>query len=96
MVENEGTTNTNIKLMLLAASYDQTNLTKKEINKPTNCFTCISSHWRSFQQKTESSINVSSLISIRHNQTQEKKNKNKNRTIYIQGDINPELFCSLQ
>lgn len=38
MVENEGTTNTNIKLMLLAASYDQTNLTKKEINKPTNCF----------------------------------------------------------
>jgi len=35
MVENEGTTNKNIKLMLLAASYD---LTKKERNKQTNCF----------------------------------------------------------
>lgn len=40
MVENEGTTNKNIKLMLLAASYGQTNLTKKEINKPTIVLIC--------------------------------------------------------
>lgn len=45
MVEIEGTPNKNIKLMFLAASSDQTNLRKIEINKSAICF-YMSSHWR--------------------------------------------------